>query len=76
MQHTVALETGLVFLLATFGAWWAGASTAYMVAMLFSITALFCTIGKASQGAAAYAWLLAVALLVAGYLRDHPPQRG
>lgn len=52
MQHTVALETALVFLTAAWAAWWGGASIAYMVAMLFGVSALFCTIGSGFHGVA------------------------
>ena len=72
MPPEIALETAILFLMGVVCAWWAGASIAYLLCGLMGVGAVSYTIANGLYGDAGYMWLLTIALLVTGYLRDHP----
>jgi hypothetical protein len=72
MPPAIAFETAMLFLIGALCAWWAGASIAYLLGGLMGVGAVSYTIANGFHGNAGYVWLLTIALLVTGYLRDHP----
>jgi uncharacterized membrane protein YuzA (DUF378 family) len=73
MPPEIASETAMLFLIGAICALWAGASIAYLLGGLIGVGAIWYTIANGLHGdAGLYVWLLTIALLVTGYLRDHP----